>query len=384
MARQICNNDNVKSESELHEYINRIIKLINRVGTAEHRALTQELIKIYPPINQKNKNRKTYPQDWKSYNQAQQKEKLFLMNILDELLDYITFPIESGPGRNPIPIRDKIFYLVMQCYNMKSSRRCISDLTIAKKAGYIKSAPHFNTVLKVQKDPTITSYLKHLIQVSGLPLRQVEMDFAIDSSGFSTSLFGRWLDVRTGTESDRRLYKKAHITCGVITNIISAVTITAGTCNDSPEFRRLVRDTKKVYCPREISADLGYISIDNLEYAWDNEIIPFIPFKKNVSLDTATGNGMVWRKMLKLFSDYPDEFYHHYHKRSNVETTFHMIKRKFGDHLRSRTEAGQTNEILAKCLCHNLCVLTQELFELNINLDEFKMCAEIKIAHKPG
>jgi len=58
-----------------------------------------------------------------------------------------------------------------------------------------------------------------------------------------------------------------------------------------------------------------------------------------------------------------------------------MLKIKFGSHLRSKYEIGQINEILAKCLCHNLCVLTQEMFELGINVD-FEKCANIEIAHK--
>jgi transposase len=88
----------------------------------------------------------------------------------------------------------------------------------------------------------------------------------------------------------------------------------------------------------------------------------------------------IWKKMYRFFLEYPDEFNHHYHKRSNAKTCFHMLKRKFGSHLRSRTQIGQTNEILAKCLCHNLCVLIQEAFEIGIDLN-FKKCGEIPIAH---
>jgi hypothetical protein len=54
------------------------------------------------------------------------------------------------------------------------------------------------------------------------------------------------------------------------------------------------------------------------------------------------------------------------HKRSNVETTFHMIKSKFGDSLRSKTKTAQINEALCKVLCHNPCCLIQSMFELNI------------------
>jgi transposase len=55
-----------------------------------------------------------------------------------------------------------------------------------------------------------------------------------------------------------------------------------------------------------------------------------------------------------------------YHKRSNVETTFHMIKAKFGERLRSKTATAQENEALCKVLCHNLCCVIQSIYELGI------------------
>jgi transposase len=61
-----------------------------------------------------------------------------------------------------------------------------------------------------------------------------------------------------------------------------------------------------------------------------------------------------------------EEFQKHYHKRSNVETVFHMIKTKFKDNLRSKKRQAQINELLCKILCHNLCVVIQEVNELGI------------------
>jgi transposase len=61
-----------------------------------------------------------------------------------------------------------------------------------------------------------------------------------------------------------------------------------------------------------------------------------------------------------------EEFLGHYHKRSHVETTFSMIKAKFGQRLRSRSMTGQINEALCKVLCHNLCVVIQSVRELGI------------------
>jgi transposase len=63
---------------------------------------------------------------------------------------------------------------------------------------------------------------------------------------------------------------------------------------------------------------------------------------------------------------YRDEFLASYHKRSNVETTFSMIKGKFGGYLRSKGNTAQRNEALCKVLCHNICCVIQSMFELGI------------------
>ena len=57
----------------------------------------------------------------------------------------------------------------------------------------------------------------------------------------------------------------------------------------------------------------------------------------------------------------------HYHKRSNVESVFSMIKVKFRDRVRSKTDVAMVNEVLRKIICHNICVLIQETHELGID-----------------
>jgi transposase len=74
-------------------------------------------------------------------------------------------------------------------------------------------------------------------------------------------------------------------------------------------------------------------------------------------------------RMLSFYNDNREEFLSHYHKRSNVETTFHMIKSKFGQRLRSKTMTAQINEALCKVLCHNLCVVIQSQHELGIETE---------------
>jgi len=42
-----------------------------------------------------------------------------------------------------------------------------------------------------------------------------------------------------------------------------------------------------------------------------------------------------------------------------------MIKQKFGKDIMSRNFASQTNEVLLKIYCHNVCCLIQEYREKN-------------------
>jgi hypothetical protein len=70
--------------------------------------------------------------------------------------------------------------------------------------------------------------------------------------------------------------------------------------------------------------------------------------------------------MVHFYSFKREEFLKHYHKRSNVESTFSMVKAKFRDHVRSKTDTAMVNEVLGNLLAHNLCVVIQSQCELGI------------------
>ena len=92
---------------------------------------------------------------------------------------------------------------------------------------------------------------------------------------------------------------------------------------------------------------------------------PYIAFRKNATAKNRR-SGSVWKRLFLEYQINQDYFMQHYHKRSNVETTFSMIKRKFGERLRTKTATAHTNEVLCKVLCHNLCCLVQSMYEFGI------------------
>ena len=58
-----------------------------------------------------------------------------------------------------------------------------------------------------------------------------------------------------------------------------------------------------------------------------------------------------------------------------------MIKQRFNDFVYTKNPISQENEILCKILCHNICVLVQEMFLSNIDVD-FNSCAKTFVAQK--
>jgi transposase len=95
---------------------------------------------------------------------------------------------------------------------------------------------------------------------------------------------------------------------------------------------------------------------------------PFIAFRSNATAENRR-SGSVWKRLFLEYQYNQDYFMQHYHRRSNVEATFSMIKRKFGERLRSKSKTAQVNEVLAKILCHNLCCLIQSMYELGIDVN---------------
>jgi len=311
--------------------------------------------------------RKTYAQDWPAYNLAQTTEKHRFQVMLHDLCQTIAEPPPANPagGRRPVPLRDAIFSAVFKVYSTVSARRFMCDLQDARDKGHIGHAPTHNTLLRVFEAPETFGLLQAMVVQSATPLKAIETKFACDSSGFSGCRFDRWFDHKYGTplKKVQRSWVKTHIMCGVQTNVVTAVEIHDQYANDGAQLRPLMKTTRRRFTVKEMSADLAYSTHDNLEAIDAIGASPMIPFKKNAS----AVSGGLWAKMFHYFSLNREEFLSRYHLRSNVESTFSMIKRKFGDSVRSKGDVAMKNEVLAKLVCHNICCVNQEAHELGID-----------------
>jgi len=303
--------------------------------------------------------RKTYPRDWSAYNKAQVSEGLYVEKLLRALCDGVEQPARKpGPGRNPIPLKDQAFAAVAKVYSLKSQRRVQSDLTDSVSKGNLGRVAHFNTISNFLADEASTQILISLIEESSKPLASLEMgQFAIDSTGFSTVTYDRWFEQKHGKLAAEHAWVKLHVAVGTKTHVISAVKVTQEA--DCPQLPGLLKQTMQSFTVRELSADKAYSSKANLEILESVGVEPFIPFKINAQIDPKRP---IWSRYLTEFLLNQDRFLPHYHRRSNVETVNSMLKRKFGAAVRSKTPVAQVNEVLAKCLLHNICCIVEAVF----------------------
>lgn len=309
--------------------------------------------------------RKTYGQNWTAYNSAQCSEKERFQSLLHDLCKSIPEATETKAGRPRMPIRDGIFCACFKVFSSLSGRRFTSDLCDAQAKGHIARVPHFNPVLRVFDREETTSILRELVALSAAPLATLEQNFAIDSTGFSGCRFDKWFDVKWNNVAPRtgRAWVKAHAMIGTATNVVTSVEVTENNSADGNYLEPLMCETAKTFKITDICADKAYLSELNLQIISDIGANAFIPFKSN---SKASRPG-VWNTAYHFFNLHREEFLQRYHRRSNVESTFSAIKRKFGDSVKAKNGRAMINETMAKFVCHNLSCLIHAMNEFGID-----------------
>ena len=167
----------------------------NQDGGASSTMITSDY--STPTTPSQSQTRRTYPQNWPAYNGAQTHEQEQFTKLLRELCDTVPQPPQTF-GRPRLPLSDVLFGIGLKVYSTMSGRRAMTDFRDAQAKGLLDKVPSFTSTFRYLENPDLAPLLKDLIERSALPLRSVETDFAVDSSGFSTSVYKRWFDYKWG------------------------------------------------------------------------------------------------------------------------------------------------------------------------------------------
>ena len=312
--------------------------------------------------------RVTYKQDWAAYNAAQEHEREHFVRLLRDLCDTIEQPEGKGNGRPRLPLSDLVFAAGLKVYNTTSTRRSMTDIRDARANGLLDCSPSTAAIWRCMEDPALAPVLTGLIEASAAPLAAVEQDFAVDGTGFGSNTYSRWYSHKWKRPISEVQWVKAHAMCGVKTNIITAAAATAHDSHDSPFLAPFTAKTAERFTIAEVSGDKAYLSRANLHAVEAVGGTALIPFKVNSTARQGSHHkrDSLWERAFHYFHFHRSEFLDRYHKRSNIETTFSMVKAKFGPAVRSKNPAAQVNEVLLKFLCHNIVVLVAAFYELGI------------------
>ena len=148
---------------------------------------------------------------------------LIAQAIFMKLLKDITSNLKQPDyefGRPTLPLSDMAYSSVMKVFTTFSLRRFMSDMQIAKEKGYVNVTSCYASVGHFMQKKEVTPLLVSMVTLTSLPLRTIEKDFAIDSTGFGTSNFQRWYSFKHGKEISSRRWVKCHFITGTKTNII--------------------------------------------------------------------------------------------------------------------------------------------------------------------
>jgi transposase len=258
-----------------------------------------------------------------------------------------------------------VYGATMKVYTTMSGRRATSDIRACEEKGLVAKAPSYNSLFRYMENAELAPLLKTLVHESAAPLRAVETAFATDSTGFATNTYARWFDEKYGQDKRCQRWIKLHAQVGTATHVIASVEATESTVGDAVMLTPLLKSSvERGFTVKELSADKAYLSNEILTAIEKVGGVRYIPFKSN---SRATGKSDAWRRLWHMFEAQNDQFLEHYHQRSNVESVFSAVKRKFGASVRAKTFPAQVNEVLLKCLCYNLSVLVHAIHELKID-----------------
>ena len=251
--------------------------------------------------------------------------------------------------------------LVIRQYEGKSYRLFVD---------WLVEAYYLRIVLQLSRIPHFTTLQKFTERISGTILGKIISSFiilakirqlfvGIDSTGFKITHASQYYTERTGT---RRKHAKLSIGADVLQQIICTIKIRrAPTRHDNIDFRPIITKTSEILPLSVVTADKAYDSEENhilvRELLHGFSIIP-----------TRYENVPIW----KTHGRYRKQMKHGYSKllygqRNKNETIVSVIKRLFGEHIRSRLVRTQNRELSFRCIAYN----THRLTNLTIIIDAF-------------
>ena len=302
------------------------------------------------------------------YNLGQENEVFIFFEYLPRVVFFVckNDDLWSGIGAPPAKLYDVLMNLSIKQYFSRSLRRSIGLIKLMKKAFKLRfNVLCFKTLDNYLNNPCVRKYLDLIIDYTSNPLKYLEKNFATDKTGERTKSFSSWYSLRCGKKLMRRDHLNVHITTGCELHPVTSVTVLREKGKDNVIFRKHNKKLKKQGFEVDIhSGDSVYLSRENCTAVEEIGGKPRFHLKKG--LTKKPKSHPAWKKMLIYAEEHPKEYDTEYHTRSNVESTNHAKKAKFGDVVLCKNDIAQEQESHLTWCCYNFTVLSRAYYELGI------------------
>jgi transposase len=219
--------------------------------------------------------------------------------------------------------------LLMQAY--KLSLRRVENLL--NQFGI--KVPTYSALCKNRKKIPTIMWCKLMLLTSGMKHKNV----AIDGTGFSKTNPSYHYIKRINSKEHVKNFAKLSMLYDIDKHKAIAFYVKNKRTNDMKDAKPLL----KTYCKMQyLFGDKAYDAESLYQYCFEHNVQTIIPKKKNIH------RGFYRRKQMKNYSE------EKYHQRSNIESGFSAIKRKYGGSVSGKRLTSIRTEIYCKGICHNL------------------------------
>lgn len=307
------------------------------------------------------------------YNLGQENEVFIFFEYLPKVIFFVckNEDMWCGVGAPPAKLYDVLMNLSIKEYFGRSLRRSMGLIRLMKRAFRLRfKVLCFKTLDNYLNNSCVRKYLDRIIEYTSNPLKCLEKNFATDKTGERTKSFSSWYSLRCGKKSLKRDHLNVHITTGCELHTVTSVTVLKEKGKDNIIFRKHNKKLKKQGFEVNIhSGDSVYLSRENCTAVEEIGGKPRFHLKKR--LTKKPKSHPAWKKMLIYAEENPEEYDKEYHTRSNVESTNHAKKSKFGDLVRCKNDTAQEQESHLSWCSYNFSILSRAYYELDIEPTEW-------------
>lgn len=269
-----------------------------------------------------------------------------------EVIDNSHVPLRSSKFSKKKYTQHQLLALIFLKEKIKTDYRdfveLLPNLTTITEVLQLKQIPHYTTLQKfLSKIPALTFriILKNVIRRLHQKGEKIRIT-SIDATGFTSSYASHYYSKRIN--KTRKSFIKASIAVDSNKMIILGWKFSKVPVHDSQHAKSLINQVVRIARSGCFTMDKGYDSEDIHRYI--REIIgaeSVIPVRK--------WNGKIYsgKYRMEMIENFNQE---KYGQRNMVETVFSVIKRKYGESVRSRKYFNQIKEIKIRMLIHNFAI----------------------------